>query len=98
MLEIIKVIVNINDNSQDPLINALISSYTQQVLNMTNLDVLPVELYPVIQDLVIQRYNKLGSEGMKQENRGAVAQYFSDEEFTSAIKKQIAKFKKVRVL
>ncbi|WP_333861748.1 phage head-tail connector protein [Clostridium sp.] len=53
MLENIKDVLEIIDNSKDKLINRYISKVTQKVLNYCNLKELPIELQGFVEDKVI---------------------------------------------
>lgn len=53
MLENIKDVLEITDNSKDKLINRYISKVTQKVLNYCNLKELPIELQGFVEDKVI---------------------------------------------
>ncbi|MCR1871521.1 phage head-tail connector protein [Longicatena caecimuris] len=53
MLENIKDVLEITDNSKDKLINRYISKVTQKVLNYCHIDELPIELEGFVEDKVI---------------------------------------------
>lgn len=73
MLEIIKNILGIIDNSQDILLNWYIQKATNFFLSQTNLTAVPQNAGTIIIDLVILAWNKRGSEGLQSENMSGIS-------------------------
>lgn len=72
MLNNIKILLGITDNSKDALILLLISQCKEEILNFThNDDCLPF-LENTLIDMVIYKYNRLGSEGLQTESYSGV--------------------------
>lgn len=73
MIERIKKILDIQDNRQDDVLDILISNVSAHLkgrlkrINKTITEI-PDELNYIIEEIVIRRYNRIGSEGMKSES------------------------------
>lgn len=97
MLERIKVLLNINDESKDALLGELIDNAEEFAVNYTrNADCIE-SLKPAIVAMVIYDFNRLGTEGLTSEsysgvNFGYAAGYSDD------IMKQLKRFRKVGVI
>lgn len=97
MLENIKLLLGISDNSKDGLITYLINITQQKVLNYCGMPELPAELENVVVELVIQRYNQIGSEGLQSESYSGIRQDWLND-FTPEIKAQLSRYRKVKFL
>lgn len=84
-LDDVKLLLGIKDDSRDDLLNLLIKNATTQVLGrLQELElppaVVPNELAYIIPELVIARYNKIGSEGMESHTvEGETNRYRADD-------------------
>lgn len=68
LLNRIKVLLGINDHDNAELINEIIELTKSKILNYIDKTELPKELEFVLVELSIQRYNKIGSEGISSES------------------------------
>ena len=68
LLNRIKVLLGINDYDNAELINEIIELTKSKILNYIDKTELPEELEFVLVELSIQRYNKIGSEGISSES------------------------------
>ena len=68
LLNRIKVLLGINDYDNAELINEIIELTKSKILNYIDKTELPEELEFVLVELSIQRYNKIGSEGIASES------------------------------
>ena len=68
LLNRIKVLLGINDYDNAELINEIIELTKSKILNYIDKTELPKELEFVLVELSIQRYNKMGSEGISSES------------------------------
>ena len=68
LLNRIKVLLGINDYDNAELINEIIELTKSKILNYIDKTELPKELEFVLVELSIQRYNKIGSEGISSES------------------------------
>ncbi len=66
LLNRIKTLLGVPDN--DELINEIIELTKDKILNYINKSELPNELEFVLVELAIQRYNRIGSEGISSES------------------------------
>ena len=66
LLNRIKTLLQINDN--DELIYEIIELTKSKILNYINKEELPKELEFILVELSIQRYNRIGSEGISSES------------------------------
>ena len=66
LLNRIKTLLQINDN--DKLIYEIVEITKEKILNYINEKELPKELEFILIELSIERYNRIGSEGIASEN------------------------------
>ena len=66
LLNRIKTLLQINDN--DELIYEIVEITKEKILNYINKEELPKELEFILVELSIQRYNRIGSEGISSES------------------------------
>lgn len=60
------------------MITILYEDAVTDILTWTNRDIIPTSLEPVVRQLVILRYNKIGIEGETSHSEGGVSRAFSD--------------------
>jgi hypothetical protein len=63
VLDSVKTLAGIKDNLQDDVINTLESMTRDQLAMLVDEDKVPVKLEPIIQHVVLARFNRLGNEG-----------------------------------
>ena len=97
MLERIKLLLNITDESKDALLNELIRSATEFAENYTNNAAAIDLLSGAIISMVIYDYNRLGTEGLTSENYSGVSFGYTDG-YSDDIMKQLKKYRKVKVI
>lgn len=83
LLQKIKRILNITDKAKDEVLNDFIEMYTQATNNVGGFNQLPLELEFALVELVVARFNQLGSEGLKQEKVDIISNTFIDDLFES---------------
>lgn len=67
-LQDVKLLLGIKDDSRDDLLNLLIDNAQTQLLGRLQvLDEVPPSLEYIVPELVVRRYNRIGSEGMSSE-------------------------------
>lgn len=66
LLNRIKTLLQINDN--DELIYEIVEITKEKILNYINQEELPKELEFILIELAIERFNKIGSEGIASES------------------------------
>lgn len=95
MLETIKSILNINDNSKESLINHYINLYKQQIMNYCNLTTFPVELESLVIEIIVEKSRN----ETKVAGRGDVSFQHNVSEVTlDKYDSQLSNFKRVKVV
>lgn len=88
MLDKIKLLLGIKDNSKDELLNELITLCATPICNYIGEDELPLKLNSCLIEFVIVRYNRLNSEGFNSESIDGASISFIDNYFET-IKSQL---------
>lgn len=97
MLEKIKVLLGIVDASKDNLLNILIDQAQDDVITYTRNPECIYALGNIICQMVIYKYNRLGTEGLNSEGYSGVSfSYTAD--YPAAIYKSLNRYKKVKTL
>ena len=98
MLEKIKLLLNkMNDDSADELLNTLISMCKEEAYIYCNLPAYTTDLDLVIVSMVIEKYNRIGSEGtISQSSSGVSASY--DSFYSDKVVRMLNKFRKVKMV
>lgn len=96
MLERIKLLLN-KDDSADELLNTLISMCKEEAYIYCNLPEYDSKLDFVVTSMVIEKYNRMGSEGtLSQRSSGASASY--DSFYSDKVVRMLNKFRKVKMV
>ncbi|MDN6670664.1 MAG: phage head-tail connector protein [Staphylococcus equorum] len=86
-LEEVKLLIGIDDNSQDELLKLIIRNVEQQLLGRlqededTVIEVIPSTLDYIVTEVAVVRYNRLGSEGKTQESVEGFSSTYADSDF-----------------
>lgn len=67
MLERIKTLLGIEDSKQDAVLNIIIENVTSHLKGLLGKQP-PEDLNYIIEEIVIRRFNRIGTEGMKSES------------------------------
>lgn len=97
MLERIKLLLNITDDSKDALLNELIDNATEFAQNYINNDDALDNLTGTIIAMVIYDYNRMGTEGLTSENYSGMSFGYASG-YSDDIMKQLRRYRKVRVI
>lgn len=73
ILNEVKISLGLSSSDKDELLNSLIQRSSQQVKNYIKENSVPQELGYIVTELVISRYNRIGSEGLSSENSDGVS-------------------------
>ena len=73
MLDKIKLLLNILDDTQDELLQVLISLCKDEAYTYCNLPEYNAKLDGAVIQMVIERYNRIGSEGATQQSSSGVS-------------------------
>ena len=97
MLQSIKALLGITDDSKDNLLNVLISKAIDEIVSYThNPQCVPL-LENAIIDIVVYNYNRIGTEGLTAE-RYTDVQYNYSNDYPDSIKSQLKSYRKVRTV
>jgi ribulose bisphosphate carboxylase small subunit len=98
MLERIKLLLSrADDDSADELLNTLISMCKEEAYIYCNLPEYDNKLDFIVVSMVIEKYNRMGSEGtLSQSSSGVSASY--DSFYSDKIVRMLNKFRKVKMV
>lgn len=95
MLDKIKLLLSILDDTADDLLNTLISMCKEEAYIYCNLPEYNTKLDNIVVSMVIEKYNRIGSEGsISQSASGISATY--DSFYSDKIVKMLNKHRRVR--
>ena len=98
MLEKIKLLLNkSNDNDIDELLGTLISICKEEAYIYCNLPIYDKKLDFIVVFMVIERYNRLGSEGALQQSSSGVSMSY-DSFYSEKIIRLLNKFRKIKMV
>ena len=98
MLEKIKLLLNkSNDNDIDELLGTLISICKGEAYIYCNLPIYDKKLDFIVVFMVIERYNRLGSEGALQQSSSGVSMSY-DSFYSEKIIRLLNKFRKIKMV
>ena len=97
MLERIKLLLNISDESKDALLGELIEDAEEYIVNQTNNPNCLGSLSRTIINMVIYDYNMSGNKGLTSENYSGVSFGYLNG-YSKDIEDQIRKFRKVKMI
>jgi len=93
MLNKIKMLLGITDNSKDELLTLLLESATQEAINYTHNDNL-ADMGNCICQMVVYSYNRLGTEGVSAEDYSGVSFTYSND-YPESIMRQLKSHRKL---
>ena len=97
MLNRIKTLLSIADNSKDELLTTLIDQAISQFISYTNNPDKVCMLDSLIAEMVVYMYNRLGTEGLASEGYSGVSfNYLTD--YPETILRAMRAYKKVKVI
>lgn len=96
MLENIKILLGITDNSKDALLNLLINQCTDEALDYTHRDD-ACDLESVIEQMVVYKYNRLGTEGLSSESYSGIS-YSYEKDYPVPIQRMLKRYRKIVTL
>lgn len=97
MLEKIKLLLNANDDSLDELILTLISLCKEEAYVYCNLPEYDSRLDFIVIQMVIERYNRIGSEGATSQSSSGVSMNY-DSFYSDKVVRLLNKYRKVKML
>lgn len=97
MLETIKILLGISGTDKDSLLSALIAQAQSFVVSYCNLPSYDTKLDSIINSIVIEDFNKLGSEGIQSKGYSGLTESYL-EDYSPSIYKQLNRHKKIKML
>ena len=97
MLEKIKLLLNKIDDTEDELLNTLINLCKEEAYIYCNLPTYDTKLDFVVVSMVIEKYNRIGSEGTTNQRSSGVSTSY-DSFYSDKIVRMLNKFRKVRLV
>ncbi len=95
MMTIEEYVELMNANISEELATGLIAMCSVEFLLRTNLNVVPPGAYGLVARMVIEKNNRLGTEGLSSHNLGAASESF-EQDYSEDLKAGIYGFRKVR--
>ena len=97
MLDKLKLLLNIQDDAQDELLMTLISLCKDEATMYCNLDEYSAKLDSVVIQMVIERYNRIGSEGATQQSSSGVSMTY-DSFYSDKVRWMLNKNRRVKMI
>lgn len=95
MLDKIKLLLNLAGDDKDELIQTLISLCKDEAVDYCNLEDYDAKLDSAVIQMVIERYNRLGSEGLSSTtSSGIKEEYFGN--YSNPVIRKLQKNRKVK--
>lgn len=95
MLEKIKILLGLVDDAQDELLNVLISLCKDEAIDFCNLTEYSNRLDSAIIQMVIERYNKMGTEGLSSVSTNGINESYENG-YSEIVLSKLRKNRKVR--
>ena len=96
MLENIKLLLNINNDSKDALLLLLIQQAEDEAKDFTHREDV-CELQSTIEKMVVYNYNRLGTEGLNSESYSGVSYNYTTD-YPEQILKMLKRYRKIVTL
>ena len=93
----IKILLGIVDDARDELIELLIEQCKAEVVSYCNLKDYDEKLNPALYQMVIEKYNRLGSEGLSREDSSGISASYLDG-YSAFVQSMLKGHRKVRML
>ena len=97
MLDKLKLLPSIPDDTQDELLQVLISLCKDEAFNYCNLQEYSAKLDGAVIEMVIERYNRIGSEGATQQSSSGVSMTY-DSFYSDKVRWMLNKQRKVKMI
>ena len=97
MLERIKLLLNIADDEQDELLSTLIVLCQEEAYLYCNLEEYDSKLDIIVIQMVIERFNRIGSEGLESQRHSGVSSSYT-EFYSQKVTKMLNKHRKVKTV
>ena len=95
MLEKIKILLGLSDDDKDELLSILIALCKDEATDFCNLDEYSTKLDSAVITMVIERYNKMGSEGLSSDSSSGINASYIDG-YSEIVLSKLRKNRKVK--
>lgn len=95
MLDNIKTLLGLTDESKDELLNVLIGGAIEDAINYTQDENIEEKASATIERMVIYNYNRMGTEGLNSESYSGVS-YNYDNDYPESIMRGLRAVRKVK--
>lgn len=95
MLDKIKLLLGLTTDDKDEFLLVLISICKDQATTYCNLEEYSTKLDSSVIEMVIERYNKIGTEGVKKTTSSGISEELYSE-YSETILKHLRKYRKVK--
>ena len=93
----IKILLGITDDTRDELIELLMEQCKVEVVSYCNLNEYNEKLNPILNQMVVEKFNRLGSEGLASSASSGISESYIDG-YSAFVVSVLNKHKKVRML
>lgn len=97
MLDKLKLILGITDNSKDDLLSLILDTVIQEFLDYTNREDIPDGSNAVVLQMAVIQYNRIGSQGVASQSYSGVSESYIDG-YPSNILKQLNRYRKLKTI
>lgn len=97
MLDRIKLLLNRTDDSEDELLQTLIALCKEEAYTYCNLGLYDSILDYIVVQMVIERYNRIGSEGATTQSTSGVSTSY-DSFYSDKVTKMLNKHRRLRTI
>lgn len=97
MLDDVKLLLGRTDTAKDSLITLLINQVNDEVKAYCNITEIPDGLNNTITQIVVTRYNRLGTEGLASQNFNGASESYTDS-YSPSILSVLRQYRKVKLL
>lgn len=95
MLDKIKILLGITDDSKDELLSILIGIAKDEAIDFCNLEEYTSKLDSAVIQMVIEKYNKLGTEGVSSVSTNGINESYIDG-YSESVLSKLRKNRKVK--
>lgn len=98
MLERIKLLLNRLNDDDDELLALLMQMCREEATNYCNLEEYSTDLDSIVIEMVIERYNRIGSEALTSQSTSGVSASYFDGVYSDKVYTMLKKHRRLRTL
>lgn len=95
MLEKIKILLGLTDDNKDDLLTVLIALCKDEAIDFCNLEEYSTKLDSAVIGMVIERYNRIGTEGVSSVSSSGISESYNDG-YSETVLSKLRKNRKVK--